>query len=113
MLYFSDHGGDPYRKRHPDVSGFKFLQVPMFVYVSQEYQKLYGDAVKTYRDNRNKYFTNDMVYEVVCDLLQVKSNHFTEENSVLNSKYKFTPETLTTNLGKTKLSEDKEPRDDN
>lgn len=113
MLYFSDHGGDPYRKRHPDASGFKFLQVPMFVYVSQEYQKLYGDNVKIYRDNRNKYFTNDMIYEVVCDLLRVKSNFFVEENSILNSKYKFTPETLTTNLGKTKISEDKEPRDDN
>lgn len=113
MLYFSDHGGDPYRKRHPDISGFKFLQVPMFVYVSQEYQKLFGDAVKTYRDNRNKYFTNDMIYEVVCDLLRIKSNHFEEGNSILNSKYKYTPEILTTSLGKTKLSEDKEPRDDN
>ena len=113
MLYFSDHGGDPYRKRHPDASGFKFLQVPMFVYVSQEYQKLYVDNLKIYRDNRNKYFTNDMIYEVVCDLLRVKSNFFVEENSILNSKYKFTPETLTTNLGKTKISEDKEPRDDN
>lgn len=113
ILYFSDHGGDPYRKRHPDVSGFKFLQIPMFVYVSQEYQNLYGDAVKTYKENRNKYFTNDMMYEVVCDLLRVKSNHFEEDNSVLNSKYKFTRETLTTNFGKTKLIEDKEPRDDN
>ena len=113
MLYFSDHGGDPYRKRHPDVSGFKFLQIPMFLYVSQEYQNLYGDAVKTYKENRNKYFTNDMMYEVVCDLLRVKSNHFEEGNSILNSKYKFTRETLTTNLGKTKLIEDKEPRNDN
>ena len=113
MLYFSDHGGDPYRKRHPDVSGFKFLQIPMFIYVSQEYQNLYGDAVKTYKENRNKYFTNDMIYEVVCDLLRVKSNHFEEGNSILNSKYKFTRETLTTNLGKTKLIEDKEPRNDN
>lgn len=112
MLYFSDHGGDPYRKRHPDVSGFKFLQIPMFIFVSQEYQKLYGDAVQIYRNNRNKYFTNDMIYEVICDLLRVKSNRFVEENSILNSKYKYTPETLTTNLGKTKLIEDKEPRKD-
>lgn len=112
MLYFSDHGGDPYRKRHPELSGFKSLQIPMFVYLSDEYQRLYGDAVQAYRNNKNKYFTNDMIYEVVCDLLQVKSNRFVEENSVLNSKYKFTRETLTTNLGKTKLTADKEPRKD-
>ena len=33
MLYFSDHGGDPYRKRHPDQSGFRFLQIPLFIYL--------------------------------------------------------------------------------
>ena len=112
MLYFSDHGGDPCRKRHPELSGFKSLQIPMFVYVSDEYQQLYGEAVQTYRNNKNKYFTNDMIYEVVCDLLRIKSNHFVEENSVLSGKYKFTRETLTTNLGKTKLTADKEPRKD-
>ena len=53
-----------------------------------------------------------MIYEVVCDLLRIKSNHFVEENSVLSGKYKFTRETLTTNLGKTKLTADKEPRKD-
>ena len=84
----------------------------MFVYVSDEYQQLYGEAVQTYRNNKNKYFTNDMIYEVVCDLLRIKSNHFVEENSVLSGKYKFTRETLTTNLGKTKLTADKEPRKD-
>lgn len=112
MLYFSDHGGDPYRKRHPDVAGFKSLQIPLFVYVSDEYKLIYNTSVQTYRVNRNKYFTNDMLYEVICDLLQVKSNHFNEGNSLLNKNYMFTPETLTTNLGEKKLSEDKEPRQD-
>lgn len=112
MLYFSDHGGDPYRKRHPDVAGFKSLQIPLFVYVSDEYKRIYNTSVQTYRVNRNKYFTNDMLYEVICDLLQVKSNHFNEGNSLLNKNYMFTPEALTTNLGEKKLSEDKEPRQD-
>lgn len=110
MLYFSDHGGDPYRKRHPDQSGFRFLQIPLFIYLSDEYQKLYPDAVAVYKKNRNKFFTNDLIFETVADLLQVKSSSIDEGNSLLNSKYKYTVDTLTTNLGKNKLSEDKKPR---
>lgn len=110
MLYFSDHGGYPYRKRHPDQSGFKFLQIPLFIYLSDEYQELYPDAVAVYKKNRNKFFTNDLLFETVADLLQVKSSSIDEGNSLLNSKYKYTVDTLTTNLGKNKLSEDKKPR---
>ena len=113
MLYFSDHGGDPYRKRHPDQSGFKFLQVPLLVYVSDEYKQLYPEAVAVYKNNKNKFFTNDLIFETVADLLQVKSASIEVENSLLNSKYKYTVDTLTTNLGKNKLSEDKNPRKDN
>lgn len=112
MLYFSDHGGDPYRKRHPDEAGFKALQIPMFVYISDEYKNLYADSVKEFQAKKNTYFTNDLIYETVCSLLQIKSNHFDESNSLLNSKYKYTRDMLTTALGTKKISEDKEPRND-
>lgn len=112
MLYFSDYGGDPYRKRHPDQAGFKALQIPMFVYVSDEYKALYANEVGEFKAKRNTYFTNDLIYETVCSLLQVKSNHFDEGNSLLNSKYKYTREMLMTALGSRKISEDKEPRND-
>ena len=112
MLYFSDHGGDPYRKRHPDQAGFKALQIPMFVYVSDEYKALYANEVGEFKAKKNTYFTNDLIYETVCSLLQVKSNHFDEGNSLLNSKYKYTREMLMTALGSRKISEDKEPRND-
>ena len=112
MLYFSDHGGDPYRKRHPDQAGFKSLQIPMFVYVSDEYKSLYANEVGEFKAKRNTYFTNDLIYETVCSLLQIKSNHFDESNSLLNSKYKYTREMLMTALGSRKISEDKEPRND-
>ena len=110
MPCFSVQGGDPYRKRYSDQSGFRFLQIPLFIYLSDEYQKLYSDAVAVYKKNRNKFFTNDLLFETVADLLQVKSTSIDEGNSLLNNKYKYTVDTLTTNLGKNKLSEDKKPR---
>lgn len=112
MVYFSDHGSDPYRKRNPDSAGFKALQVPLFVYVGDEYRQLYADSVADFRTNRNKFFTNDLMYELVCGLLQVQSNHFDEENCLLSRKYKYSRNTLTTELGKLKLSDDKQARRD-
>jgi len=106
MLYFSDHGGDPYRKRIPDETGFKSLKIPMFLYISDEYKDLYRESSEHYKNLEYTYFSNDLIYEVVCELLQIESNFYNEENSLLNKKYKFTKDTLTTNLGKTKLSED-------
>lgn len=110
MLYFSDHGGDPYRKRHPDEVGFKSLQIPLFIYLSDEYKGIYKDFVQTCRSNRNNYVTNDLMYEMVCDLLRIKSNCFLEENSVFNKKYRYTRETLTTKLGQKRLGDDNHPR---
>ena len=110
MLYFSDHGGDPYRKRHPDKVGFKSLQIPLFVYTSEEYNDLYADSVATFKENKNAYFTNDMIYEVVCNLLQIESNHYDSTNSLLSNDYKYTREMLTTSLGRTPIADDKEPR---
>ena len=110
MLYFSDHGGDPYRKRNPDNTGFKMLQIPMFIYVSDEYKQLFAESVAVFKEHRNAYFTNDLTYELVCNLLQIKSNHYNENESLLNSSYKYTREDLTTELGKMRLVDDKEPR---
>lgn len=112
MLYFSDHGGDPYRKRHPDKAGFKSLQIPLFVYTSDEYNNLYGESVAIFKKHKNTYFTNDMIYEVVCNLLQVESNHYDSTNSLLSDDYKYTREMLTTNLGRWKIADDKNPRND-
>ena len=110
MLYFSDHGGDPYRKRNPDAAGFKALQIPMFIYVSDEYKQLFSDSVAVFKEHRNAYFTNDLMYEAVCNLLQIKSNRYNENESLLNSLYKYKREDLATELGKMRLADDKEPR---
>lgn len=110
MVYFSDHGSDPHRKRHPDQTGFRSLRIPLFIYVSDEYKKLYPQTFATMKKHSNLYFTNDLIYETICGLLQIKSNHYLPENCILDSSYKFTRETLTTNLGKLKLTEDTEEK---
>jgi len=108
MLYFSDHGSNPLVKRHPEFSGFISLRIPLFLYLSPEYQKLYPETVAALRNHTDTYFTNDLIYEMTAGLLNIKSSHYDESNSLASPKYKYSREALKTSLGKTSLAEDTE-----
>ncbi len=108
MLYFSDHGTVPNGRRNPDMNPFAANRIPMFVYLSPEYQSLYPQTTAALNNNKDKYFTNDLVYDMVCGLLNIKSNRYDETQSIASDKYKFTRETLKTNLGATPLTDDKD-----
>jgi heptose-I-phosphate ethanolaminephosphotransferase len=106
MLYFSDHGADPLTKRHPDLSGFVALRIPLALYLSPEYQSLYPETTATLKNHLNTYFTNDLIYELVAGILNIKSNHYDESNGLASPSYKYNRETLRTHIGKNKLTED-------
>lgn len=106
MLYFSDHGLNPIRKRHPELSDFISLRIPMLLYLSPEYRKLYPETVAALQSHAESYFTNDLIYEMVAGILNIKSNHYDETNSLASPRYKYTREMLTTRLGQNSLAED-------
>lgn len=109
MIYFSDHGCLPDHKRHPDETGFKHLSVPFFCYLGDEYQRTYPEIAKIIKKHEQSYFTNDLMYDFICGLLNVKSNRYDEANSIASDKYKWNRQTLRTALGKKKLTEDVNP----
>lgn len=106
MLYFSDHATIPDKRRSPDFGGFGTVRIPMFTYFSDNYIEKYPETYQALLDNKNKYFTNDWAYELVCGILNIKSNHYDETNSLASPLYKYTRDMLKTNLGQRSLSED-------
>ena len=52
----------------------------MFAYFSDEYIQKNKEIYRTLSDNQNKYFTNDLSYELMCSIFNIKSNHFDETN---------------------------------
>ncbi|MGE1061040.1 phosphoethanolamine transferase [Megasphaera paucivorans] len=106
MLYFSDHGADPQHRRHPDYAPFEGLRIPMFLYLSPEYCKLYPITSSVLQNHADTYFTNDLMYELMCGVFHIKSNHYDETNSLSSTNYKYTRDMLTTELGKINLTED-------
>ncbi len=106
MLYFSDHATIPDKRRAPDFGGFGTVRIPMFTYFSDEYITKFPITVNTLRQNENQYFTNDLAYDLMCGIFNIKSNHFDESNCFSSPQYKFTRETLKTNLGKIAIKDD-------
>ena len=106
MLYFSDHGVIPGKLRDADITEFTAMRIPMFLYLSPEYRQLYPQTAAALQNHADAYFTNDLIYEAVAGLLNIRSNHYLPENSLASPAYKWTREALTTHLGKSKLSKD-------
>ena len=106
LLYFSDHGNDPLRSRDPDTTKFVGLRIPAFIYYSDDYNKEHKSVVNALESNKNKFISNDLMYETICGLMDIKSNHYDEKYSLTSSNYFITRDNMITGGGKRHLDED-------
>lgn len=106
MVYFSDHATIPDKRRSSNFDGFATVRIPMFVYLADEYIAKYPDTYSALKNNKDKYFTNDLAYELMCGIFNIKSNHYDETNSIASSKYKYTRDMLKTDIGNKWIKDD-------
>ena len=59
------------------------------------------------RQNRDRYWTNDLLYELMCGVLDVESEHYDETASLASPRYRFTRDELLTFEGQLHISDDK------
>lgn len=103
MVYFSDHATVPDKRRSPNFEGLASVRIPFFTYFADEYIAQHQEVYDTLKKHENFYWTNDLAYELLCSILDIKSNHFDEANSLASEKFKYKREDLRTNCGQTKL----------
>ncbi len=103
MVYFSDHATLPDKRRSPNFEGLASVRIPFFTYFADEYIAQHKEVYDTLKKHENFYWTNDLAYELLCSILDVKSNHFDEANSLASKKFKYRREDLRTNCGQTKI----------
>ncbi|MCM1377699.1 MAG: sulfatase-like hydrolase/transferase [Clostridium sp.] len=106
MVYFSDHATFPDKHRSPRFDGFGQCRIPAFIYMSEEYIVNHPTRHEALCKNREKYFTNDLAYELICGLFDVATSRFDETNSILSLCYRHSRDTLLTSLGTVHISED-------
>ena len=78
----------------------------MMLWMSDEYIATHPERAEALKGNSGKYWTNDLLYELICGIFDIKSNHFKEKNSLAHKEYCHTRETLTIMEGEIKLTED-------
>lgn len=103
MVYFSDHATVPDKRRSPNFEGLASVRIPFFTYFADEYIAQHKKVYDTLKMHENFYWTNDLAYELLCSILDVKSNRFDEANSLASEKFKYKREDLRTNCGQTRI----------
>lgn len=106
MVYFSDHGSIPSRRRTPGFDGFGHVRIPMFTWFSDEYTQAHPVPFEALLANRKRYFTNDLAYDLMCGIFDVESNRYDPTQSLASSSYRFTREDLLTFEGKIRVVDD-------
>lgn len=106
LVYFSDHATIPDKRRSPAFGGFATVRIPLFTYLTDEYIAKHPKVFQALQENKNKYWTNDLAYELICGIFDIKSNHYDERNSLASKTYKYSRDDLKTNLGELNIKDD-------
>lgn len=106
MLYFSDHGTIPSRHRTPGFDGFGHVRIPMFVYLGDEYQHCHPEPTAALRQNSRRYSTNDLMYDMMCGLIDIESPAYDPTSSLADRRYRFTRDMLFTFDGSIRIADD-------
>lgn len=106
MIYFSDHGSEPAVPRDPDSAAFITFRIPMFIYLSPDYQQRHKSVAERLQQNTQRYFTNDLMFNTICGILDIQSNHYDESESLTSTDFRFDLRDLKTDNGKLRLKDD-------
>ncbi|MCL2469719.1 MAG: phosphoethanolamine transferase [Alphaproteobacteria bacterium] len=93
LLYFADHGEDIFSKGGGhNFSEFTWTmaRIPMYLWFSQAYREKYPDRVSSARANREKIFTNDLIYDLYLGLSGIQSESYLAEYDISSKSYSLT-----------------------
>ena len=107
MIYCSDHGENMQYGHTTAHFTFDMVRIPMFVYLSETYRNKYQDRGKNLNNNKDAIFTNDLMFDTVCGIMNLPNNFYKRKYDLSDEQYDLPLEAAVTNHGKTKISEDR------
>ena len=106
MVYCSDHGEDMQYFHGDGNFTWDMVRVPMWIYLSNGYKASHSAVAENLRNNENKVFTNDLVFDTVCGLLGVPNNGYESQYDLTSGKYSLPVSEAVTKHGKMQISDD-------
>ena len=89
-VYLSDHGEDADNGLSHESSRFTYpmARIPLIVHVSDNFAELRADELKNMINNQNAYWTNDLLYDLMVNLMGIEGLANTPKRfNVLSAKY--------------------------
>ena len=94
LIYFSDHADDVDNDLGHDASNFtpEMTYIPFYMYFSDDYLATHSEKIANLKAHKNAYFTNDLIFNTVLGILDIKiDNLYEPENDITSSHYDTTP----------------------
>lgn len=108
MIYFSDHGEDVTNGGHdPSRFTYKMIRVPLIMNFSQNFLQKNPQTYATLQAHQNSYWTNDLLYNLLIDIMGIEGAPHVENNlDITSPSYNLTKDTALTMHGEKKISND-------
>ena len=109
LLYFSDHGEsvEQEKSHNPDTFVFEMAYIPMYMYFTPAYIKENEKTFRTLRDAQTHYFTNDLIFNTMLGIMDIRNDAFYEaENDLTSPDYNADVKRFKTLYGKRSIMED-------
>ena len=106
MVYMSDHGENTEYGHTDNPFYYEMVHIPTWVYLSDSFKasspKIYENLV----NNKDKVFTNDLMFELISSLLGVHPSDYNPEFDISSDKYKINLDNAMTVHNKYRIKDD-------
>ena len=102
VIYMPDHADDVIDKLGHNSSNFTFYmtQIPMIAWFSNSYKQQYSDKYKNLVSHLNTLFSNDMLYDTLIGIFDIKTKKYNPKYDFSSKKYALKPKDALTLHGK-------------
>ncbi|MGN0954785.1 phosphoethanolamine transferase, partial [Dialister sp.] len=106
LVYCSDHGEDMQYFHGGSRFTWDMTYVPAFVYLAPGYEHMYPEIARNLEENRTHVFTNDLIFDTVCGILNAPNTGYNEKYDLTSKSYGLTREDAVTKHGAIHISND-------
>ncbi len=109
FIYMPDHADDIEHNIGHGSAHFtiEMTQIPMIMWFSNSYQKLYHNRYQTLSKNINRLYSNDLFYDTLMGIFNIKSKKYSSQYDLSSNNYQLKEENALVLHGKRHYKEKK------
>lgn len=92
LVYMSDHGESPYTGggHNQDRFTWSMARIPLTVWCSQDWRKRYPERFEVLKNNKDKIFTNDLLFDLYMGMADIHFEDKSEQFDLSSRNYGLT-----------------------